>query len=196
MSIRRVQHADLKRRLDTLANSLLPSDDALGSYTDKQKDQIHAYIVLAHAEIEEYLESLARYVTDLARRDSKPPQCSRLISHLIIHKSASRNETPDAITQEMIEGAVAYSEAILKGNNGIKADNLFRMFMPLGLTHNDFDPILMQELNTFGELRGGIAHTAARLRTGTSPSMERKRVESILEGISHLSEKVRMLKSS
>jgi hypothetical protein len=194
MSIRRVQHADLKKRLDTLANSLLPPDDALGNYTDAQRDQIHAYIVLVHAEIEEYLESLARYVTELARRGSKPSQCAPLISRLIIHKCASRNETPEPITKEAIDGAVTYGETILKRNNGIKADNLFKMFMPLGLIHDDFDTLLLEELNAFGQLRGGIAHTAARLRNGTSPSMERKRVESILDGISHLSEKVRMLK--
>jgi hypothetical protein len=194
MSIRRVQHADLKKRIDALADSLLPQDDPLGNYTDAQKDKIHAYIVLAHAEIEEHLEALVRYVTELARRDCKPPQCSPLISRLAIHKSASRNEVPETITQEVVESAVGYCETILKSNNGIKADNLFRMFMPLGLTHDDFDPLLMEELNAFGELRGGIAHTAARLRKGTSPSMERKRVGSILDGISHLGEKVKSLK--
>jgi hypothetical protein len=193
MSSGRITYPDLKKRVERLANSLLPADVLSGTYSDKQEDQIHAYIVLAHAEIEEFLERLAQYVLDRARRNSTPPQCVPVISRLILYKSARGNEKIDGITVESIASAVTYYENILTRNHGIKADNLFKMYMPLGLTHDDFDPVLMQELDAFGTLRGGIAHTAARLKQGSSPSKERRKVESIVAELSHLDQKIRAL---
>jgi hypothetical protein len=193
MSSGRITYAELRKRIDRLANSLLPADDPSGNYTDKQKDQIHAYILLAHAEIEEFFENLARYVIDRARRNCSPPQCSPTISRLILYKSARSKERIDGISTETVKGAVAYYENLLAVNHGIKADNLFKMFMPLGLTHDDFDSVLMQELNAFGMLRGGISHTAARLQQGSSPSAEKHKVDNILTGISHLDQKIRTL---
>jgi hypothetical protein len=194
MSRARLTYPELKKRLERLAASLLPPDSANGTYTDRDKDLIHAYIVLAHAEIEEFLENLARFVTERARDKSTPPQCTPTISRLIIYKSIRGKEKIETVSSETIASAVAHYENVISGNHGIRADNLFRVFMPLGLTHDDFDAVLMNELDTFGNLRGGIAHTAARLQQGASPSSEKRKVLNILEGLSHLDQKVRALK--
>jgi hypothetical protein len=193
MSSSRITHTELKKRLDRLATSLLPSDSTTGTYSDREKDQIHAYIVLAHAEIEEFLEKLARFVTERARRNSSPPRCSPTVSRLIVYKSVRGKEKIESVTEETIASAVTYYENIVNRNHGIKPDNLFSIFMPIGLTHDDFDPLLMNDLNAFGTLRGGIAHTAARLQQGSSPSTEKRKVENILSGLSHLDQKVRAL---
>jgi hypothetical protein len=189
----RITYPDLKKRVERLANSLLPPDNPAGSYTDREKDQIHAYIVLAHAEIEDFLERLARYIADRARRDSTPPLCAPVISRLILYKSARSKEKIDAVSTDSVSGAVEYFENILEQNNGVRSENLFRMFMPLGLTHDDFDAVLMQNLDAFASHRGGIAHTAARLQQGSSPSNEKRKVENIVSGLSHLDQKIRGL---
>jgi hypothetical protein len=193
MSSGRTTYSEFKKKLARLAESLLPSDSATGKYTDSQKDRIHAYVVLAHAEIEDFLEGLARYIVDRARRNSSPPQCASVISRLIFHKNSRGNDKIDSVTTDSISGAVTYYENIVAGNNGIRSENLFKMFMPLGLTHDDFDPILMQNLNTFASYRGGIAHTSARLQQGSSPSAERSKIEAIANELSHLDQKIRGL---
>jgi hypothetical protein len=193
MSSSRTTYPDFKRRLDRLANSLLPPDNPAGVYSDGEKDRIHAYLVLAHAEIEDFLEKLASYVTDRERRNSSTKKCSPVISRLILYKSARGNEKIEAVTADSIAGAVKFYESIIEGNNGIKAKDIFRMFMPLGLTHDDFDPVMMQDLDSFGILRGGLAHTSARLQQGASPSSERRRVENIAVQLSHFDQRVRAL---
>jgi hypothetical protein len=194
MSSGRTTYAELKRRIERLASSLLPADNPTGSYTESEKDRIHAYIVLAHAEIEDFLERLARYVIDQARRNSSAPRCSPVISRLILYRSARSKEKIDGVTVETITSAAAYIENVVDHNNGIKSDNLYSIFMPLGMTHDDFDPLLMQNLNTFASHRGGIAHTAARLQQGSSPSREKSSVESIVTDLSHLDQKIRALR--
>lgn len=194
MISRRIQFPDFKRKIERLAQSLLPKDRVSDSYTDQEKDQIHAYLVLAHAEIEDFLERLAMYVADRARRDSIGAKCSPVISRLILFQCSRSTNRIEPATEESIKGAYKFYENLVEHNHGIKADNLFRLFMPLGMTHSDFDPVLLSSLDTFGNLRGGIAHTAAKLQQGSSPSSEKKRVEDIVAALAHVDQRVRNLK--
>ena len=53
--------------------------------------------------------------------------------------------------------------------------------------------MLLANLDAFGSLRGEIAHTAARLKQGSSPSSEKSKVSNILTDLAHFDEKVRQL---
>jgi hypothetical protein len=195
MSGRRRGYKDFRARLNRLATSLLPSDREDGKYTEGEEDRIHAYVVLAHAEIESFLEVLARNTTDFAKRRSTVDHCEAVMSRLILFKASQDREAPALATTEAIESAYAHYEKLIDRNNGIRSANVLLIFMPLGMTHADFDPLLLSNLDTFARVRGAPAHTAARLRQGASPSSERKAVEDIAEALSAVAQRVRALVS-
>jgi hypothetical protein len=193
MSNARITYAELKRRLDRLASSLLPNDRLAGDYPDNEKDRIHAYVVLAHAELEVYLEKLVLFAADQAKRKSSATVCQPIMSRLIFYKSAQAKDKLETATLESINGAFSFFEKVVERNNGIKSTNILQLFLPLGVNHSDLDPILLANLDAFGIMRGQIAHTAARLEQGASPSSEKSRVINIIQDLSHLDQKVRQL---
>lgn len=193
MSKQRVTFGELKKRLDRLATSLLPPDRLNGDYTDEDRDRIHAYVVLAHAELENYIEKLAIFAADQAKRKSNSNHCEPVSSRLIFFRAISGRDKIDVATPEAISSAYAYFEKLTERNHGIKSNNLLQLFMPLGLTHNDFDPVFLANLDAFGILRGEVAHTAARLKQGSSPSAEKAKIIVILNDLSHFDQRVRQL---
>jgi hypothetical protein len=172
--------------------SLLPADRPFGGFTATEQDRIHAYVLLAHAELEFFLESLGKDLVARARRISIAGPCAPVISRLIFLKSKSTGQISSA-TPEAIEAACNFYDSIVDNNHGLKTRNIMRLFMPLGLTHKDLDTFLLANLDAFGKLRGEFAHTSARLTQGTQPSSEKKKVDDILSDLSHLDQRVRGL---
>ena len=191
MSSRRITYDELKSRLQRLDTSLLPSDKLAGDYTDQEEDRVRAYVLLAHAEFEQYFETLALFTAHRAKARSGPASCEPVVSRLILYRAIRSDEKIEMATNESISGAVSFFEKTVNRNHGLKSSNILRIFMPLGLNHRDVDPVLLADLDAFGTLRGGIAHTTAKLVQGSSPSQERKRVANLLSGISQFDEKVR-----
>jgi|SRR5579859_626966 len=193
MSSSRVTFTDLKRRLDRLSGSLLPPDRAAGDYSEADQDRIHAYILLVHAEIESFIEKLAIFAADQARRKSSANKCAPVASRLLLYRAMQSKERIEYPTMDTISGACSFFEKLVDKNHGIKSINVCHLFMPLGLTHSDLDPVLMANLDTFGTYRGELAHTSARLKQGTSPSKEKTMVMNILRDLAHFDQKVRAL---
>lgn len=50
----------LTNRLSFLENNILPSEKIDGNYTKKEQDLIRSFVLLTHAEIEAYLEDVAK----------------------------------------------------------------------------------------------------------------------------------------
>jgi len=183
---------DLAKRLQRLAASLLPADRLIGDFPDDEQDKIHAYIVLAHAEIETYLEGLGRDTVERARRLSINSLCHPVMSRLIFLKIGISGKF-ETVTPDIITSACSYYETILEANHGVVRRNVLRLFMPLGLTHRDFDDGLLSDLQAFGALRGGFAHTVSRVRQGVQPSEDRSRVERIVTGLALLEQAINSL---
>ena len=51
---------------------------------------------------------------------------------------------------------------IISKNHGIKRNNIFKMYRPLGYIEDDFDISLLSDLDTFGSFRGTFAHHSAK----------------------------------
>ena len=49
----------LSRRITVIESSYLPSVNSLGNYSSKEQDDIRAYLLLIHAEIESYFEEIS-----------------------------------------------------------------------------------------------------------------------------------------
>jgi hypothetical protein len=126
-------YTDLKARLDALATSLLPEPSLVGRYTAKEKDLIHAYVLLAHAEIETFCEQIALDAVLRAQRKSKSGKCEKLISRLIFVYAAKKQENLEPFSESVMIKACENYKKDIDQNHGVKARNVLRIFLPLGL---------------------------------------------------------------
>ncbi len=202
----------LESRLTELQKNLLPDEfSSTGQYNDKEQDRARGYRLLAHAEIESYLEDIAREtVTEAIRRwkkESKPslPLISFLASYHsswniddqasneeIIKIAKSRRNAKDSI-DEIINLAQTQYQNRLRDNHGIKENNLFTLIVPIGIDISELDSTWLTNLNNFGSLRGNVAHNS-KLTTGEiNPKDELSNINSLLVGLAQLDEKIRAL---
>ncbi len=157
---------ELEARIRTIEVTLLPKINPLGIYTDAEQDSIRAFVLLCHAEIESFIEDWARILLDALLLELLSPRAGSLFARAhAIKVSASLPHT-------------------ISGNHGIKADNILKMFEPLGLVEPDFDAIdskFLTQMNAFGSRRGESAHCSAnRAKQQPSPIKEKKAVDEIL----------------
>lgn len=54
-----------------------------------------------------------------------------------------------------------FSKKVTNENHGIKAKNIKELYAPLGYDIDCFNQDFLNELDTFGEIRGVIAHTSS-----------------------------------
>lgn len=69
---------------------------------------------------------------------------------------------PNDIWSAPVIDAVKKHENAITNNNGIKTKHFCKLFVPLGFDVRIVDPILLSELDTFGSMRGGEAHSTHR----------------------------------
>lgn len=159
---------------------------------ESEEDRLQAYILLVHAEIEHFLEELGKEVVQSAVRASTPTSCRPLVSRLIYLKTKGTMEIT-RLDAALINSVTNFYEGVIEGNHGLKALHLMRLFMPLGLTHQDFDVVFLANMEAFGRKRGGIAHGGTRLIQGTQPSTERAKVDDIASDLQSLEITLRSL---
>lgn len=148
----------LTSRLADLRLRLLPRQfDPLGRYSDRQRERARGYTLIAHAELESYLEDMAisyagRRSTDLAIAGSGAVTLSRQHSETVV--------ADIGLTMGVLVGSqkavIAYAGTF---NHGVKAENIRRLFSPLGLDIAAEFPALVLSLSTWGKTRGALAHS-------------------------------------
>jgi HEPN superfamily RiboL-PSP-like protein len=189
---------ELERRLKKLRAHFLPATfSPTGDYTDRQLDHARGYRLLAHAEIEAFLEdrcrdvansTLRRYRTD---RRPKAVLLNMLSFHLVQGQlgkdklkaiyAAKTNHCDESLT----DATSAYNNVLAK-NQGIREDNMLKMILPLGLDPGQVDATWLNTLDAFGGTRGEVAHTSIRTQQQIDPQDELKTVESLLKGLETL----------
>lgn len=196
---------DLRRRLRELRKRMLPSRfSPVGDYTDRQKDHARGYRLLAHAEIEAYIEDAAKQVIMNALRAWKDTQKpSRTIVAFMSCYHSSWNPDDEEAQQEVLRlarnrkcigecakdiinaASTQYTEQ-LKNNHGIRRKNLQRVLVPAGIDLGSLDQTWLTTLDDFGERRGAIAHNAAKVTEAIDPKSEYERVSALLNGLEDL----------
>jgi len=180
-----------------------------GDYSERQKDHARGYRLLAHAEIESYIEDVAKEVILKALGDWKRSQKpSRTIVSFIscyhsswnpydadaqeeVHKLALNRKCIADSAKEILDAAsVQYAEQ-LKKNHGVRTSNLQRILVPAGVDLSALDQTWLTNLDNFGELRGKTAHNAAaKVTEAIDPKTEYDRVKNLLEGLTQLDKKL------
>lgn len=193
----------LRTRLAELRLNMLPHQFSAtgGNYSDQDLDRARGYRLLAHAELEFYLESVVRNVITNAikawKTNNQPSNI--IIAFLAAYHSAwnnddlasnediiklakNRKNAKDSIS-EVIELAQTQFIKILKDNHGVKEKNLKSLILPTGIDISMLDSTWITDLDTFGALRGTVAHNTKALSSEINPRDEFLNVEKLLHGI-------------
>ena len=194
--------AVLEARVELLRKLFLPDEfDPTGSYSDEQTTRTFAFRLLAHAEIEGFLEDRAKELAKIALagwRTSRRP--STTLVALMAFSGLDHRPPPPTLSppqpskakswpqevdlDERVAAAVTAFNRRMSQNHGIKEENLLRILMPIGLGTDDIDQTLLAELNSLGSDRGATAHSSGQhVTTIPDPKNELERVRRILEGL-------------
>jgi hypothetical protein len=187
------RYRELVRRIKKLHKHLLPAVFSLtGVYTDAQLDRARGYRLLAHAEMEHYLEERAEAVLYVIvqkwKTDKKPKHL--LLSMLSLHsepENAKKRFKQQGGRTDRIECAVEVANSsyrqLLKDNNGIKEANIIGILLPLGITESQIERTWLNTINSFGAARGETAHSSIKVQQPVDPKSEAQTVELILRGL-------------
>jgi len=202
----------LTKELNRLKRHFLPKINPTGIYSDRQLALTIAYRVLAHAEIEAYLEDRVQKVAIDAKKDwDNKVKASRTLLSLLAFSGQIMELPPDTLTpikgtksllpervklDKKINLAVTCFVKTIKQNHGIKESNILALLLPIGIDSDDLDSVLLATLNTFGEQRGLVAHSSAtsyRTNQLPDPANELNRVQQITQGLLQIDELINAL---
>lgn len=209
-----IRFCTLVRELSRLKKQFLPRISPTGSYFDRQLALTLAYRVLAHAEIEAYLEDRVWEVIINAKKswDRTGKPCLPLIS-LIAFSGQMMDMPPDTLTpakpskavplekiklNKKIELAINCFKRVIDQNHGVKETNLLALLLPIGIDSDDLDPALLATMNTFGEQRGVIVHSSAtsyKTIQPPDPATELSTVKQITIGLLQVDELINNLRA-
>jgi hypothetical protein len=177
--------ARLRENEDALAAALLPEDaDVTEPLEPRTQFLTHAYLVLACAVIEEFVEECFDAYVDIALAASEAsvspcfvPLATRFADDLKGQTSTIPSSTKAC---PMLRGL--YTSKIVRPNNGIKRKNISALARPLGLL-DDLEAScedLLVPADTLGSRRGTVAHLGT-VATELRPSDARKLVADVLD---------------
>jgi RiboL-PSP-HEPN len=202
----------LIKELTRLQKQFLPKTNSTGIYSDRQLALTIAYRVLAHAEIEAYLEDRVWEIAITAKKDwnSTGKTCRTLLS-LVAFSGQMMELPPDTLTPvigkksvppdkikigKKVDLAINCFKWVIDQNHGIKEANILALLLPIGIDSDDLDSALIATLNTFGEQRGLVAHSSAisyRTKQPPDPATELNRIQQITQGLLQIDELINAL---
>lgn len=168
-------------RLDAAVNELkrIYLDAALASPTPSvdQQELARAFVALAHAEFEYYVEEALRELANTALGHGASGQFGKASLALLTFTALERvnggaslsrlkGKTPRQLSTRL---GVAYSKMIevLDANNGVREKHLATMAVPLGLDVSAVDSTWLNDLDAFCSLRGAFVHLSRATQRGS-----------------------------
>ena len=189
MSVSR-RFAALERRLHHLRLHFLPKQiSPVARYTPRQYDLARAFVVLAHAEFEAYIEDRS---TEIVQRAANHWRTKGRYSHVLRRVCAFRDASHDEPwlpfnkDPRNIDGAFKSYEGLVKKNHGIREINLLKLVFPIGIKYEDIEAALMSDLDIFGSSRGEYAHSSIKTQQPIDVSGHFTRVSSLLQRLRRL----------
>ena len=197
------QYKLLRRQLSHLRVYLLPKKfDPTGQYSQRNLSRAIAYRVLAHAEIEEYLEARVSGIAKNAVKNWKlTGQANNVLLALVAFSGKEMEEPPPSLepsqpnqkssweerTQlsKKLESALNSYFRTVRNNHGVKEANLLRMLLPIGYPVEKLDPLWLASMNSFGERRGEAAHGSS-IQHSVDPQSELTTVNNLLSEMEHV----------
>ncbi|MER5461988.1 HEPN domain-containing protein [Streptomyces sp. NPDC002668] len=187
------RYNQLKRRIDRLDRLFLPTQSPVGSYTADEYDQVRAFIVLSHAEVEEYIEAMCLNILQKAEaRWCSSAFAGACVAALMLYndkqtkppKSLAKQAQKDTVDEIVKSAFQKHRNLAERENHGVKEANLLRLLLPIGFKESDFDSVWLGVMNSFGANRGMVAHqSASRVQNPPDPAISRRQVQDALSGL-------------
>lgn len=159
------------------AKSITGGVNKLGCETDLQHLKLQSYILLCHSALEQYLEDLGLAAAQTARDTYAN---SGIITKTLIALISSKlvDDLPEKSKVKTLAGLSSSVEEFSKeafnryrkvvlANNGIVDRDQKSLLIPIGVSPEDIDLVLMNNLHAFGAKRGDVAHKFKVRRTET-----------------------------
>jgi hypothetical protein len=183
----------LRARIKELKDNLLPSKASIAAPSLGVQTRALAFRVLAHAEIESFIEERARSVVegnlDGWKKDKRPRTVLMAVLGFCGDEwqsaddiSASKAKKTEQTLETRLHLAAKKYGAILDGNHGVRERNLLRILVPLGVSKAELDTTWLATMDSFGGARGSAAHTSGS-SVAINPADEAKTVNDIIEGL-------------
>ena len=195
----------LQSRIRQLRKHFLPKNfHPTGTYSERQIDRVRAFRLLAHAEIESYLEEI---VVDTANSAFEAWQQRRLVTEPLMALIAYSDYRADQVPQKLpltgprdldsrIENCKNRFNTYVKTmNHGIREENALNMLLPVGISEYDIDSTWLSTTNSFGRERGETAHRSNQVSNPPDPKNEYDIVTQVVEGLSPIDERLLRLQS-
>lgn len=176
-----------------------------GTYTLRQLDRARGYRLLVHAEIEAFVEDIAKDAL-LAQITSwkvhrKPSQL--IVSFIASYHTGFAGTDSDSAAlpiatrpadkntvDEIIQVATTQYMKRHGENHGIREENLRRLLIPIGVDFAELDATWLTNISEFGKKRGEVAHKTIGAQQAIDPLTEFNDVKNLLVGLRKLDEVV------
>lgn len=171
----------LKKRVKRLENKYDFKERITGP-THDQIDDLRAFELLCHAELEVYFESVALHIVEKSKKKwDRYHSADYNLASLFLSSDPIQNRKL-TITTYTAQILLKYQQRV-RCNNGIKRENLRRLYEPLGFKVSDFDQELLNNLDSLGSQRGEFAHQSFKTISIQSKRDIFKRIDDIIEEI-------------
>ncbi|MGI4822161.1 MAG: HEPN domain-containing protein [Janthinobacterium lividum] len=172
----------LEARIKQLEKHLLPNFRPSGNYSKKEQDLTKSFRLLVHAEIESYFEDRALAIAIKALDDWKSRnKATKALFSMGILAINMDGKPRNTLTRAHL--VVNEYKEIIKGNHGIKTDNLKKILLPIGFVDADFDNTWLNTVDSWAGLRGEVAHAHFKTHQQIDPQSELTTVNLIVGGI-------------
>jgi hypothetical protein len=186
----------------------LPAAPKTGAeaYSDVELTRAKAFLVFAHAELEDYLEGACKAKAERALAAAEMGQITltaiSLVGHYgeripVVRDVAKFTERHRGFVRDFPQPGIDITRAMLsrikdalssyfeqcRVNNGVKEANLLPMLLPLGISALIIEPTWLAEMNGFGFDRGAHAHRGlASVQQIADPFLTQARLDRLLNG--------------
>ena len=188
------KYRGLRTRIRELRDHLLPKYfDPTGTYTDRQIDRARGFRLLAHAEIEAYLEEVVLETANKAfdawrQRGVITQPLMSLVAYVELNlgevPQTKQSGSPRDLNSRIERSKNSFNTYVKSRNHGITERNILRLLLPVGINEFDIDSVWLATTDSFGQSRGLTAHLSNQVYNPPDPRNEYEIVRQILKGLS------------
>ncbi len=130
-----------------------------GEMSSKEENSMKAFIVLSHAEIENFLEQIClnvlEYQFEICLKEKKAGLI--LASLFMWSKDDKPNNYNDRINRS--HNIISKYKSVVADNHGIKRQHIKKLLDPLGISIDNYSVDLLNDIEMLASHRNNIAHT-------------------------------------
>lgn len=177
-----ILYTNLRKRVFYLKKQL--SFDTKNSQRKINQDKLRAFKLLAHAELESYIENAVLEVLNRCEAEWQTNQkMLPSLQFLIIYPTSRFEANESQLTKEdRVRQILDSFKKSVANNNGIKRKNVLLLVVPLGVDYNTIDETWLSTIDSYGADRGKVAHRSFSVQQQIDKMNELNNLDLVLKG--------------